>query len=171
MRKTFILAFALAAISASAQIVSVPLFPTSPSLIENYDALPVGSFPAISIFGGTGSAKRIGSGGALIVGHFGPKTPPNMMFGRGVDVSVHIKPAMTFFGGYFKQALSSPKVTKVTFKFFDAANNPIGSVTKPLTPVWTWIGFKTTPKWTRVDVLGNGALHGYVAFDATRVRP
>ena len=93
-----------AAAAVSAQITSLPPPPflTSPGLIESYDALPPGSKPSIPVFTGHGTASRIGTGGALLIGGFGsPLTPPNMMFGRGVDVRIRVKPEMTFFGGFF----------------------------------------------------------------------
>ncbi|MFI5386651.1 MAG: hypothetical protein ACHQ50_11085 [Fimbriimonadales bacterium] len=169
MRKLTVILFAIAGVFGP--ITPVPLFSTTPADIEKYDALPAGSKPSIPMFAGTGSASRIGAGGALIIGGFGsPKSPPNMMFGRGVDVRIRIKPPMTFFGGSFKVAPAGVKVTKVTFKFYSATSVLIGTVTNPLTNVWTWIGYRTDPKWARVDVLGNGTLKGYVAFDDTRVK-
>jgi hypothetical protein len=58
----------------------------------------------------------------------------------------------------------------VKFNFYDISNVLIGSAVVPLTTAWTWIGFATSPMWTRVEVIGNGSLPGYVAFDETRIR-
>lgn len=169
MRRVLTILLIASSVAAYAVITSVGVFPGT---IEGYDTTAAGSHTSFPVFGGKGVASRIGTGGALLVGGFSsPMTPPNMMFGRGVNVRIRIKPTMTSFGGYFKQAPAGVKVTKVKFNFYDSANVLIGSSVKPLTTAWTWIGFKTSPKWDHVDVIGNGSLPGYVAFDGTRIRP
>jgi hypothetical protein len=93
MKKLFAFIIAVSAIAtANAQVFSVPFFATTPSQIESYDAIAPGSYLGMPVFAGFGSAARMGSVNALLVGGFGsPLTAPNMMFGRGTDVQIRLQ--------------------------------------------------------------------------------
>jgi len=172
MKKPLVLILIVAATTGLATITAIPPFSTTPILTENYDAVSAGSHTSFPVFAGRGIASRIGTGGALLVGGIsGPLSPPNAMFGRGVNVRIQLKLPMTMFGGYFKQADAGIKVTKVKFVFYGTGGSIVGSKVEPLTTAWKWIGFALKPQWSRVDVLGNGTLPGYVMFDNTKIRP
>ncbi len=172
MKRNLILLFTGATIAANAVVFPFPNFPTTPNWKEKYDSLAPGAYANFPIFSGNGIANRIGIGGALNVGPpLNPFTPPNGMFGRNVDVEIRVNASLRFFGGRFVQAPFGFTVTQATFKFYDVNNIFIGSGVAPITPNWTFIGWITFPKWTRVEIIGNASQPGYVGFDNTKARP
>lgn len=172
MKKLLGMCFAVVATSASAQVFPSGFFPTAANLIENYDTTAPGSYISFPMFLGLGAAARLMPVNALLVNNFGTWiTPPHIMFGRGTDVQIKVGQPMTYFGGWFREAPAGILVTQATFRFYDQFNLPIGSQTAAITPFWQWIGWKTIPQWSRVEIIGNGSLPGYVAFDETRIRP
>jgi hypothetical protein len=173
--KKLLLLLSLASIPlvASPIVFPVPPFPTPSILQETFDTTATGAYLSNPTFGGIGVYGRIGPINACMVATANlvpPLSPPHSMFGRGCDVQWKVNVPMRRFGGWFRSTPSGPLSTTATFNFFDAANNPIGTITVPLTPVWTWRGFLTIPKWSRVEVIGNASLPGYVAHDNVRVR-
>lgn len=173
MRK-YVLFLLMAVASASqAIVIPIPFFPTAPALIETFDTTAPGAYMAFPVFGGLGGAARIGTAGLLNVGPPSPfVTAPNGMFGRGVDVNIKINGQMRRFGGFFRSTnfiLTPPTIA--TFKFYDSSNVLIGVGAAPISPAWSWIGFGTIPKWSRVEIFGNGSSPGYVAMDQLRMRP
>ena len=172
-----LLALALATLSVASQAIVVPtgFFPTAPALRSNFDSMAAGPYTSFPVFSGNGIAATFGGGGSLNVGPPAAfLSPPNAMFGAGTDVQIRMNIPMRRFGGYFHDIVLSSGVsaTSATFKFYDVSNTLIGSATAPITPTWTWIGYKTAPKWVRVEITGNvGGTLGGVVMDNLRVRP
>ena len=171
MRKLLSLALLATAATACHAIV-FPSAPFPPTSTENFDSYVAGGYISHPVFGGLGVASRIGVQGALQIG---PPSPflsgPNGMFGRGVDVNIAINGQRRRFGGGFHNvAAGIPFATMVKFRFFTASNVLIGTGTAPVTGAWSWIGWVTIPKWSRVEIYGNSPLPGYVAMDNLRMR-
>lgn len=173
MRKLLVLALIGASAASQAFVAPFPFFPTSPALIERFDTTAAGAYPLFPVFSGLGICQRIGTGGLLNVGPPSPfVTTPNGVFGRGVDIQVRINAQMNLFGGFFKQGLFGiVPPTTATFNFYTASNVLIGGMTVPLTASWQWLGFVVIPKWSRVDIIGNGPLPGYIVMDSIRMFP
>jgi hypothetical protein len=176
MKKIVALALACAAVvTAHAQVTSTGFFGTNPNWREDFDWLPSATaWSSFNVFFGGGTVNRIGTLGALQVGppaHIVPWNSPNAMYGRSVDVEITVSTPMKRFGGYFKLAPSGITVNQATFVFYDASNNLIGVGVSPVTWGWNWIGWKTVPSWSRVEIYGNGSLPGYIAMDELRVKP
>lgn len=172
MKKLLLLAALCVAGAAQAQVFPSGPFGTVAPWIENYDAMAPGSYTSFPVWGGNASFSRLTPVNGIVVG--APLTPlsaPNAVFGRGVDVQIRVNQPMRLFGGFFKLAPFGIAVTQARFRFYDAFNNFIGQGVAPINPGWTWIGWQTIPAWHRVEVIGNGSLAGYVAFDETRCRP
>ena len=170
MRKLLALTI-FASIAAASQAIVFPVGPFAPTSVDTFDTYAAGGFLAHPVFAGLGVAQAIGSGGALVIG---PPSPflsgPNGMFGRGVDVNIKINGQRRRFGGGFRNVLAGiVPATTVKFKFYDVTNTLIGTATAPLTAAWTWRGYITVPKWTRVEIYGNAGLPGYVAMDNLRL--
>lgn len=161
----------VAAFAFAAQAVVVPVGPFAPTNQENFDLLAPGSYPVFPGMAGFATFNRYGGGGALLVGHTGmvPVTPPNAMFGRGVDVDIHLKAFRTEFGGFFRNPDVGVNVNKAKFIFMNGIN-PVGSAIGPITPAFAWLGYRSSVPFNRVIVLGNGSLPGYVGMDNVIVR-
>lgn len=175
MKKLMLLLCAFAApLVASPIVIPIPTFATPPILQETFDTTVSGAYISNPTFSGLGVYSRIGTLNACMVATANlvpPLSPPHSMFGRGCDVQWRVGIPMRRFGGWFRSTPTGPLSTTATFRFYDIANNPIGTITVPLTPVWTWRGFLTIPKWARVEVIGNASLPGFVAHDNVRIRP
>jgi hypothetical protein len=148
-------------------------FATPPVWIESYDSLPNGGSNTIPMFGGWGVGNRIGTNGQLWVGPppVWNVTAPNSLYGRGVDVEIVALIPMRRFGGMFARMPPGLVQSPVgTFTFYDNSNNVIGSVTVPISANFTWRGFRTFPRWKRVEIIGSSPIPGHIAMDQTRIR-
>ena len=173
MKKIITLLFVAVTSALQAQVFPSGFFPTTAPWVDGFDTLFPGSYVSFPMFSNNGAAARIQPQNALVVGNIGgvALTAPNYMFGRGTDVQIKVAQPMTYFGGFFQLAPAGVLVTQIKFAFYDQFNVFIGSVVVPCPGGWTWIGWKTVPKWQRVEIYGNGTLPGYVAMDEIRVRP
>lgn len=173
MRKLVcMLSLAVASVVANAQVFPSGFFPAFPPYIDGFDTLVPGSYTGFPMFAGNGGMARIGALNAMVVSNLGgiALTAPNYNFGRGCDVQMKVSPPMTYFGGFFQRAPAGIAITTIKFAFYDIFNVLIGSVAVPCPASWTWIGWKTSPQWQRVEIYGiGGALPGYVAMDEIRV--
>jgi hypothetical protein len=173
MKKLLLSLSALAAPFAAQAIVIPIFFPFTPTMSENFDTFTPGTYSTHPVFGGFGTTNMIGTGGLLVVDNFQVPalSAPNCFWGRGVDVEWKVPVPMRRFGGWFRRVQVGVVINSATFRFYDASNNPLGSMTVPLTNTWTWRGFRTLPaKWSRVEVIGNGPFPGLVAHDDVRIR-
>jgi hypothetical protein len=173
MKKTFVFAFAVLAAASQAIVSSIGFFPTPAIMQEGFDTTTVGTYNALPVFSVPAVMSRIGTGGQLVVRPYpGVNTIPNMCFGDGVNAQIKTGIPMRRFGGFFMSGINGVFSSTATFRFYDAANNPIGAATVALSPLFTWVGFSTIPKWKRVEILGSiPTLPGYVGMDSLRIRP
>lgn len=172
MKKTLV--FALLTLAAASQAVIFPnaFFATPVPFRENFDSTIQGSYNSLPAFGTPALMSRIGTGGSLAVQPFvGANTVPHVLFGDQVDVRLQTLLPMRRFGGFFRAGVLGVFSPTVSFRFFDAFNNPVGSATVPLTATFQWIGFQTFPKWRRVEIYGGiPGFPGAVAMDSLRIR-
>jgi hypothetical protein len=172
MKPLAILALGLFTVAANAQVTPIPFFPTIAPLTHSFDANPVGVYPSLPLFSGFGTALPLGPGTMGVKADPSVVSVPNLLVGRSADIRINMLIPMRRFGGYFNSGFFGLFSSSATFRFYDAANNPIGSATVPLTTSMQWIGFKTAPKWKRVEIFGSiPGLQGIVGMDSLRVRP
>lgn len=167
MRKLLALLLIAVAASSRAAIFPVGIFGAPPALQQTFDTLAPGLYNGFPIFG-LGFMSKLGGPGQLEVG---PPvlflSPPNGCMGVNTDAVIKINAQMRFFGGWYLGYGASG----VTFRFFDAAGVLIGSVFHQLATTWLWIGYVTIPKWSVVEIIGNGSSPGGVAMDNLRTLP
>jgi hypothetical protein len=165
----------IAAISvvSYAQVTTTVFFPAPLVLQETFDSITPSTYNTLPVFGPFGIASRIGTGGSLVVRPWpGVPSTPNMMYGDNVDVRIKTAIPMKRFGGFFCSGIIGVFSSMAKFVFYDASNNVIGSQTVPMMTTWQWIGFKTIPKWKKVEIYGNiPGFQGAVAMDWLRMRP
>lgn len=172
MKTTAIFALALLSVAANAQVTPAPFFPTPPFLRHNFDTNIAGGYTTLPLFTGIGTANAIGAGTMMVMPDPSNVSFPHVFVGRSADVSITVAVPMRRFGGFFNSGYFGLFSAFATFRFFDAANNPIGSATAPLTPTMAWRGFTTVPKWKRVEIYGwIPGFQGIVGMDSLRIRP
>jgi hypothetical protein len=72
---------------------------------------------------------------------------------------------VTRFGGYMN---NNSGADDATVRFFDAANNPLGTLTATVPApgnVWVWNGWESSTPIARIEVTGNGLIQGFLWFD------
>jgi hypothetical protein len=168
-----VLALTVVAAMSNAVVTSCLTFPTFPFWTEKFDTITSGAYNTLSVFSGWGNASRIGSNGAMVVRPIpAPPSIPNVLYGDAVDIRIVTVVPMKRFGGFFKAAPIGVMPTMVGFKFYDWTSTLIGTVAVPLTSTWQWIGWQTTPMWSRVEIYGNiPTFPGAVAMDTLTMRP
>lgn len=172
MKQIAVLAFATAAVSANAVVLPNPFFATPVPLRHTFDANTAGAYTNIPVFSGLGTAAPLGPGVMAVMTDPSVVSIPHLLVGRGADVQIKVGVPMRRFGGYFNSGFFGLFSSFASFRFFDAANNPIGSATVPLTPAMQWVGFSTFPKWSRVEISGTiPGIQGIVGMDSLRIRP
>jgi len=173
MKKSFVLGLLLVASASQAIVLPAAFFPTPPFLRENFDTTAVGVYNTLPVFGVPAVMNRIGTGGGLVVRPYpGVNTVPNMLVGDNVDAEIISLIPMRRFGGFFRSGVFGAFSSTATFRFYDVANNPIGTAVVPMTMGFTWVGWQTFPKWRRVEIIGSvPGFQGLVAMDSLRIRP
>jgi hypothetical protein len=172
MKQIAVLALAVSAVSAHAVIFPSPFFATPVPLRHTFDANTAGAYTNIPVFSGLGTAAPIGPGVMAVMTDPSVVSIPHLLVGRSADVQIKVGVPMRRFGGYFNSGFFGLFSGFASFRFFDAANNPIGSATVPLTPAMQWVGFSTFPKWSRVEISGTiPGVQGVVGMDSLRIRP
>lgn len=172
MKQIAVLALAASAVSANAVVFSSGFFVTPPALRHTFDANPAGAYTNIPVFTGLGTAATLGPGVMAVMTDPSVVSIPHLLVGRSADVQIKVGVPMRRFGGYFNSGFFGLFSSFAGFRFFDAANNPIGSATVPLTPAMQWVGFSTFPKWSRVEISGTiPGVQGIVGMDSLRIRP
>lgn len=162
----------LVTVSAHAQVFPTPFFATPPIFREGFDTTAPGPYTSFPVFGVPALISRIGTGSIIVSPYPGVNTVPNLLYGNQANVRIVSLIPMRRFGGYFNSGFLGAFSSTATFRFFDASGFPIGSATVPLTTTMTWYGFRTIPKWRRVEIYGNiAALPGAVGIDSLRIRP
>lgn len=173
MRKIFGLAFLAFAAASQAVVLPTGFFATPAIMQENFDTTATGVYNTLPVFGVPAVMARIGTAGGLVVRPYpGVNTAPNMIYGDNVDAQIKTLVPMRRFGGFFRSGIVGVFSATATFRFYDAANNPIGSMTVPMSTTFTWFGFQTFPKWRRVEILGAvPGFPGLIGMDSLRIRP
>lgn len=172
MKQIAVLALAFTAFAANAQVTPIPFFPTPGPLQHHFDANPAGAYSTLPVFSGLGVAATMGPGLMAVTPDPSVVTAPHLLVGRSADVQIKVAVPMRRFGGYFNSGFWGLFSSTVSFRFYDVFNNPIGSATVPLTTSMQWIGFSTTPKWSRVEITGSiPGIQGIVGMDSLRIRP
>jgi hypothetical protein len=172
MKQIAVLALATSAVSAHAVIFPSPFFATPAPLRHTFDANTAGAYTNIPVFTGLGTAATLGPGVMAVMTDPSVVSIPHLLVGRGADVQIKVGVPMRRFGGFFNSGFFGLFSGSATFRFFDAANNPIGSATVPMTPAMQWVGFTTFPKWSRVEIGGTiPGIQGIVGMDSLRIRP
>lgn len=181
MRKTLLLALLAATAISQAQVNTIPVGPfvTATQLMENFDTIPSGSYFGASLFQPPMAGTVYALNPPNMVDIMPPPgwqppafSPPNTCIGTGTDLGIRVSPVMRRFGGYFRNAPNifgiAPTAAKIVF--YDQSNNFIGAVGVPLTNTWTWRGWWTNPRFSRIEIYG-GAGPGGVELDNIEVRP
>lgn len=172
MKQIAVLALAVTAFAANAQVTPIPFFATPVGLRHNFDANTAGGYFSLPVFSSLGIAQTVGPGTMMIGPDPSVVSPPHLLVGRSADVQITMNIPMRRFGGYFNSGYFGLFSSNATFRFYDVFNNPIGSATVPLTTSMQWIGFKTAPKWSKVVISGSvPGIQGIVGMDSLRVRP
>lgn len=165
-------AFAVLAAAANAQVFPTPFFFTPGPLVHTFDSNAPGPYASLPVFTGLGTATPIGPGSMGVKADPSVVSTPHLLVGRNADIDITMAIPMRRFGGYFNSGFFGLFSSSVSFRFYDAGNNPIGSATVPLTTSMQWIGFVTLPKWKRVEITGGiPGFQGIVGMDSLRVRP
>ena len=179
MRK--ILLLALFGVSACSMAQVVPIggpFPTFPQLQENFDLIPAGSYSFSPIF----QSPAVAIVYALNPGTVDIMSPPfwqppalsapNTCVGTATDLGIRISPSMRRFGGWFRNMPNAAGIapTFAKLSFIDASGVVIGATGIPLTNTWTWFGWKTNPKFVKVEIYGSAGPGG-VELDDIEARP
>lgn len=172
MKQIAVLAFAVTAVAANAQVTPVPFFLTPPFLQHTFDANAAGAYTTLPLFTGLAVAQTMGPGVMAVKQDPNVVSIPHLMVGRSADVDITMAVPMRRFGGFFNSGHFGLFSGTANFRFYDVFNNPIGSATVPLTTTMQWFGFKTTPMWRRVEITGSiPGIQGIVGMDSLRVRP
>lgn len=172
MKQIAILALAATAFAANAQVTPIPFFLAPAPLQHTFDANTAGGYFSLPVFSGLGTAQTLGPGTMMIGPNPSVVSPPHLLVGRSADVQITMNVPMRRFGGYFNSGYFGLFSSSATFRFYDVLNNPIGSATVPLTTSMQWIGFKTSPKWSRVVISGSvPGIQGIVGMDSLRIFP
>jgi hypothetical protein len=171
--KTYALfALAVLAVAAQAQVTATPFFAAPPPLRHNFDANIATGYTTLPVFTGIGTATAMGPGSMMVMPDPSFVSPPHVFVGRNADIEIKVAVPMRRFGGFFNSGYFGLFSGFANFRFYDAANNPIGSASVALTPTMQWVGFKTIPKWKRVEITGVIAgFPGIVGMDSLRIRP
>ena len=173
MKKLLLLGMLAVASASQAQVFWNGPFPTPAFWIESYDTLTPGGTNSVNLFTGWATANRIGTNGQLWIGPppVWNLTPPHAMYGRAVDVEIVAAIPMRRFGGMFARMVPGMvQSTTGTFRFYDNSNVFIGQMTVPISPGFSWRGFRTVPRWKRVEIIGNAPIPGHIAMDQSRIR-
>jgi hypothetical protein len=168
---------------AAADLVDVGPFTGDQS--ENFSSFPggTGGFLTLDIFGGNVTVNNLTPGGAVKIefsstlisgGNMDtviPRSAPVMMGQLGVMEWVFDTP-VSMFGGYFE---NNSFVDNVTFEFYDANNNLIGTrlgITLAASGVWTWNGWQSDVPIHRIVSFGHNAtlLNGFIWYDDMEIR-
>lgn len=174
MKKLALLALATASVvAAHAQVFPTGPFVTPAFWQEDFDSITQGPYNILPVFGSPAFMQRIGTGGSLMVTPWpGLNTPPHMIYGDQVNARIVTLIPMRRFSGWFHSGIAGVFSSTMTLRFFDAANNPIGSVTVPLTTTPQFYAWRTVPLWRRVEIYGNiAAFPGAVGIDSLSIRP
>jgi hypothetical protein len=172
MKTYAILALAALSIAAQAQVTPAAFFATPPPLRHNFDANIAGGYTTLALFTGIGTATPIGPGTMMVMPDPSNVSFPHVFVGRNADIDISVAFPMRRFGGFFNSGYFGLFSGFAGFRFYDAANNPIGSAIVPLTTTMQWVGFTTIPKWKRVEITGViPGFPGIVGMDSLRIRP
>jgi hypothetical protein len=139
------------------------------------DPLNFGTIMAVQtldVFGGAGTLSNLSEGGAIKVEFNSsldgdlvtPRSGPTMAGQLGIGRWDFDSPAVRF-GGWFE---NNSGADDATLNFYDAGQNLLGSAIASI-PVaggsWVWNGWESDAPFTRVEVIGNGLINGFIWYD------
>lgn len=174
--------------SAAALLLAAALFP----MPARADILPIGQFTgdhtesfnefsntlavqSLPVFGSLGTLNNVTSGGAIKVEFSsslnGDLVTPisGMMAGQLGIADWRFNQPLLKFGGFWE---NNSGANDATVSFYDSADNLLGTAVAnvPVTAQhWTWNGWSSDIPISRVHVVGNGLINGFIWYENMQI--
>lgn len=163
--------------AAPAQTSLLPVAPFQGDHTDNFDLFGnVQAVQVLDVLDGTATISNLTEDGAIKIEFSSslggdlvrPRSGPLMMGQLGIGRWDFEMPA-TRFGSYLE---NNSGADDATFFFYDVNDVLIDSVVADVPAAggqWHWNGWESDTPFTRVEVVGNGLINGFIWYDDVRV--